>query len=612
MPGGDGDRPTSRASRSVPVSALCGALGCGLIIGGVALAVYSRFWASTWPLDTVIGQDLFGSFTGLDVSSVPARYATTAAIIGILMSVSVVVVTAMGTSAGPRHQLMRRLARVVWAGGLLILPWMAIAGHLPGVWRQVRVQFPLFEQLPTALAAAALVVGGTALTSGLLWRRPRNETSSRLLPVVALVAGVIVAAAVAVPANGAGDDRHHVDRTTAPASAAPAMPQRLGAQRYELTVPLVGEQPDVVVAGAGFVAASPRGITAYDGGTGAERWHHLRTDNVDPGSHTYLRYESGSLHSLDGGSVVLARWNRLGWTAFDAVTGETLWNESEFTRDDSRGTFWDLGERGSFRPTPGPLVLSNKDHIVRYDARTGKRSWTVDTAGIDCADASASLAITDDAIYRMAGCERGGEPVAMVAVLDSGTGAIIAREELPVSQGARVGFDSQLERISNSVVVRWRLAGNTAWRLVNAPPDLTTVPFVIDPHAPTPVAVDTAGTQVLTVDYRTPGSDEYVVRDVHTGAPRYEVAPAYSAFAPRRLPYPGEQFLAEEMVQIVMPESATDVPQIESWSRADGHATTRHAIDFGRNGRVQGMLVVPGAVLVMSSGGGGARIVAYG
>ena len=601
------------------MSSLCGALGGGLIFGGVALAIYSRFWASTRPMDTVTGQDLFGSFTDLDVSSAPARYAVTAAIIGILMVVSIVAVMAMGSGESPRHQSTRWLARAVWAGGLLILPWMAIAGHLPGVWRQVRVQFPLFEQLPTALAAAALVVGGTALTSGLLWRRPRNETSSRLLPVVAVAAGVVVAAAVAVPANGAGDDRHHVDRTTAPASAGPPMPQRLGAQRYELTVPLVGEQPDVVIAGAGFVAASPRGITAYDGGTGAERWHHLRTDNVDPGGHTYLPYESGSLHSLDGGSVILARWRRLGWTAFDAVTGETLWKESEFTRDESkRGSFWDLGERGSFRSTPGPLVLSDENHIVRYDARTGTRLWTVDTAAIDCAGAKTPLAITDEAIYRMAGCERGGEPVAMVAVLDSGAGAIIAREELPVSEGARVGSDSQLDRMANSVFVRWRLAGNTAWRLVNAPQDLTTVPFVIDPHAPTPVAVDSAGTQVLTVDSRPPGSDRYVVQDVHTGAPRYEVAPAYNAFAPQLLPYPAEQFLTEEMVQIVMPESEASVPQIESWSSADGHATTRHAIDSGRNGRIHGMLVVPGAVLVVSSGDvgrsghGSARIVAYG
>ncbi|MBF6171983.1 outer membrane protein assembly factor BamB family protein [Nocardia blacklockiae] len=447
-----------------------------MVLGGVGLAVFSWFFASTWPLDNEItGEDVFGSFRNLDVSGVPGKYAATTLLAGVLVLAALGVAAVRVVRGRDGYGTWGPFVLLAVGAGLLVWPVMAWRDHLPGLWRQVRIQYPPFEQLPTAVVAGTLVVVGTALVAAVA-ARPETLRALRLpVLVLTVVVGLAVSGVAAALAIRAGDDERRVDRSTAAAQPPAAVPDRMGAAAYRMSVPAAktgtGEpRTDLVVAGAGFAIAEPDGITAYDGATGTERWHYRRTNTLDPRGNRYTAYLPGTLRSLDGGTVVLSDWGELGWTAFDATTGEILWRNSDFAGDmDDPGIRRDLGD---FRLTSGFLVVSESNRVVRYDARTGARMWSLDTTKLQCTGYFSPITITETAIYRLAGCGPDNETVAHLSAIDPRTGAVIAEQELPLSSENGPRTSAYLQRHGNAVLVQWKLAGSSAWSVVTTPQQL--------------------------------------------------------------------------------------------------------------------------------------------
>ena len=62
------------------------------------------------------------------------------------------------------------------------------------------------------------------------------------------------------------------------------------------------------------------GVTVYDGATGTERWHYRR---IGATRATVWNRPDRTI-SLRGENVVLTFWDKRGWLAFDAATGEVL------------------------------------------------------------------------------------------------------------------------------------------------------------------------------------------------------------------------------------------------------------------------------------------------
>ncbi|QIS22932.1 PQQ-binding-like beta-propeller repeat protein [Nocardia terpenica] len=318
-----------RSDRRPAVAGVAGGLGFGLLSVGVGLATYSRFFAPTRSLDgTVAGHDLFGSFTTTEASDLVNRYATLSFILGVLVLIAAIAAAGVRAGRWRLNILVELYILLAFAAGIVVIPIMAVRDHLPGLFLQIRWQFGLFTQLPTAVAAATLVVLGSVLLADIAWRPERMRALSRRAAGAAALVGILVAATVSTAAFYAGDDSTRWDHTTAAPVDVPPVPARLGDEIYHFDIP--HDSSDIVAAGAGFVVATVTGLTAYDGATGAPRWHLLRTHRPADRYHSPA-YGSGSLHAIDDGKTVVAEWKNVGWIALDAMTGKILWQIEDYT-----------------------------------------------------------------------------------------------------------------------------------------------------------------------------------------------------------------------------------------------------------------------------------------
>lgn len=608
---GDTGRDMLRSGWGTRVFAAAGALGAGLIIGGTALAVFSRFFATRGHFgEQFAGNDLFGSYTHLDVSGTPDLLGATAFALGAALLIALVVVVVRARYRVSVYGEWAPLVIIAVVAGVSVLPIMAGRAHLPGVWRQVRTDYPLSQQLPAAVGAAGLIVTGTVLTLAVVIRPRLLRAWSWPALSVPLLAGVVVAAATGAAAIDAGDDTRHIDGVTAAAEPVAGVPDRLGTERYRLTLPKVadlwsGHADAVLAAGPGFVTFDAAGVTAYDGASGAPRWHYRRTHTTGPDRAPGVPLQSWSAQSLEDGSVVLARWQQLGWTAFDALTGRILWRDSDYTRDlDSAPDGTDAGQLYGSRSTPGYLMISDGDHIARYDARTGARMWSVPTTQLGCPGAYQVPEVTRSAIYRAAVCSQGtrGEKTVVVTALDPGDGKVLARRELAMAQAAEES-EARLVRSGEAVVLDWRMPDSYAWLLVTGPDRLTSAPVRRWPSR-SPVEVDATGTEGLTYlpDEIAPAVPQCFVTDTTTGLPRYPVPGLYATACDDSTVHRAA-FLTHELVA-AQPGRTPQSPdyQVLSWDRVDGAPVTSADLHFSENINSLGVLAVPGAVLVVGIG----------
>lgn len=355
------------------IAAATGAVAAGLIVGGAGLAIYSRCFASTRSLRKTWLQNgyFYDSGPGVEISALPGHLATAALAAGIMMTLLLSAITVQAVRNRRTYDGLGTFVVMTVVAGLAILPILAVRYHLPTAYAKIRLDYQLFGQLPTAIAANGLVLLGTVFVIGMALRPNSIRSLPRPILAALTTVGLLVSTVVAVGAIRAGDDQRNVDHVSASRVDIPALPDRLGTERFRIPVPLETPLPDsnpagdVVSAGAGFVIATWQGLTAYDGTTGAPRWHYLRRNRYD--GHRGLTYVPKSLRTLDDGKVVLAMWQRLAWIAFDAMTGEILWQGSDFAHDAALPGADLVFPVNEFDTGSEALIMVDDDRITGYD-----------------------------------------------------------------------------------------------------------------------------------------------------------------------------------------------------------------------------------------------------
>lgn len=590
------------------LGAAVGVVGAGGVIAGTALAVYSRFFASTYPLpkDEHLHHHSTLSPGGVQIAAMPGLYATVACWLGLGMTIALVITVIRIITPGREYFGAASYLAMAAVAGLAVFPIVAIDFGASETWTIVRNEYQWFGQLPTALAAGALVTLGTLLALPIL-TRPLwvRELPSRALAAV-LVVAVLAPAVIGFEAVRAGDDALDVDRTVAARVTPVSSPDRLGDQRYRIPISTTGTREgtaaaELVAAGTGFVTAGHRGITAYDGVTGAERWHYLRKP-PGPAGYDGIRYVSGTLSSLDGGAVVIADWNPLGWIAFDAVTGETLWQGGDITRDTA-----DRSERAEIgwaaQGAPMPLIVGGDRYLRGYDPRTGRRLWSSDGSESGCTDALfLKNALTDSAVYTTLKCRDGAEYRYLAIALDAHSGATLGVRELFRQQDdttttPEIYASSQ----HGTVVIGWNTGSGNQQLTLRDPAALTTATAAAD-EIMWPIAADPNGPDIVRAEVPGPGDDQFIVRDVDTGSDRYQLSGM--AGKPDR-----SGWVLIEPTEIIAPAALGSIT-LRSWHRGDGSpdATPAASDDGCRRTRV---FAVAGAVALLCERQQTAEVIGY-
>lgn len=191
-----------------------------------------------------------------------------------------------------------------------------------------------------------------------------------------VVVGLAVSAAVAVCVASAHASTR-ADYTTAGRVEIPAMPASVGDSAYTLTTSDVSR---LVPAGPGFVMGGDDALIAYDGATGAQRWHypwHLLGQACEPtairstGTHAEAVVIVECLNRAVPSEDERHRWTL---TAFDAMTGGVLW-----MRDDAGRL------QGRLEANASGVPVSRSDDLAMLNPLSGNDTWrrTV-TGSADC------------------------------------------------------------------------------------------------------------------------------------------------------------------------------------------------------------------------------------
>ncbi|GEM31881.1 hypothetical protein NN3_28880 [Nocardia neocaledoniensis NBRC 108232] len=409
------DPSIDRARSRSPLPILAGVVGAVLLVGGVALALYSQFFAAPIPVPFDDDYPKARDFPFHLVRGTLLLAGTVALIGAVVLGAAVL---------NRRHRVDERTTGIT-AGGVLAMVAVLIGGiafavtaHIPSTYQRLTSTFAVTPRVPSAIAALVLVLLGAALVFVLVATptvaRPRVAALA-----TAVVVGVVPVLGAAGIAARLGDDTTSIDRATAGPGQETAAPAVLGPERFRLRLPVDPDQPNarIITTGNGFVVSTRDGVTSHDGATGTERWHYrrlgVRSDNVGnvPKETVALR----------GENAVLTYWEKRGWLAFDTVTGELLWTATDLPADD----------RGSIVRGNLLAFVSHYGTVTRVDARTGRTLWTSPQESSACAGTVQHVVATMTAIYRVASCGHGDETAVAVTELDAESGEILGWRAFP-------------------------------------------------------------------------------------------------------------------------------------------------------------------------------------
>ncbi len=527
-------------------------LGVVLLTGGIALGLHSLFFAAGNPVEIQprIADDIADE---LGVFAIALGLAALLALAGAL-----------------------RWSRSLQAAGFGNVPTVAmhlivVAEFVISIKLDIRdtvmrtlEHYSRFPQLPVAVAAWILTVVGTVLVLGASFAPPVRGALSRRSGATMAMIGVLVCAIATGIAVRAGDDSRFFDHRTAPPAAAAPVPSRLGTEQFRLELP---SSATVVAGGPGFLVGTDKGITAYDGVTGEPRWHHLRPGAREKG----VRLDVRSLAVIGPENVAISYWNRLGWKAFDASTGEALWTSTDF----SHGESTDLG---TVEPDVSLPMLTWRDggELIRYDARTGRRMWSAPHVPVGCAKQQSTTAITSTAVYQVMLCGTGSTTSTTIRALDALTGTPIAQRDLPVPDARRV---PEVSVVDGVVSVDWEYRTGPLRHLHFASPDQLRTAELTEP------------TRVLSADptavLSTQGERTTLTeRDGPAASRPLSAGIGHSEFY---LPIRAGLLLADEVVSVEY--------GLQTWNRGDLiENTPTNALVGCRPGQV---LPAPGTILVL-------------
>ncbi|WP_454788866.1 outer membrane protein assembly factor BamB family protein [Mycolicibacterium lutetiense] len=301
-------------------------------------------------------------------AALPNRMALVVAVIAVVLIAAIAYSVWRGRTD---RDLAATPAGAAGVAALLVIAY--ISQGIPAFYRRVMDSAPVTTALPLGAAAWWLCLAGAAATFLAARAIPRLQRGSAKLLAVGAAIAVVVAAVVTVGALRAGDDARFVDATTAPVTDVPAVPAALGKRTF--TVPAADAFTDrdvslydIAAAGAGFAVYQKGRITAY-GSDGKERWHYARTG---PGDVAVT-----GMRVVDNGATILG-FIEGGLVGLDALTGERLWT--------SGGADVQEAARGRFRSATGPFIVGWNDERIwtRYDSRTGRALWSVPAPHLGC------------------------------------------------------------------------------------------------------------------------------------------------------------------------------------------------------------------------------------
>ncbi|MFE7721621.1 PQQ-binding-like beta-propeller repeat protein [Nocardia rhizosphaerihabitans] len=526
-------------------------LGVVVLIGGVTLGIYSLFLAAGNPVTP--SRDV--------VDDIAVELGVFATAIGTVVLLTLV--SALRWSRRLQAAGFGNLPTVAMHVAVVVEFFIIINLDIRSTVEKTFENYSAFPQLPTAVAAWVLVVVGTVLVLGASFSRPTRGALSNRTGAIMAVIGVVACVVATGVAVRAGDDTRYIDHRTAAAEAAPSVPNRMGQEKFRLHLPA---SATVVAGGHGFLVGTKIGITAYDGVTGTPRWHYLRPDATNNG----VSLDVDSLVSIESANVVVAYWYRQGWTAFDALTGDKLWSDSDFSRGKETGlspiraldkhTMLARGENGAF---------------IRYDARTGRQLWSAPAEPSSCRPARSKIAVTSAAVYQVMKCNTGGTASTTIRALDALTGATIAERDLPNPDPDRT---LEVSVIDDVVSIDWNYRTEPLRHLHFTSPDQLRTAEVTEPVrviAADPTSVLTSSTQ----------ERETTLSDVEDPTRSRSVPVAMGALC---TPYRVGLLLADELV-------STD-HGLQTWRRDD---LVENTPDQGfQSCALTTLLLAPGTILI--------------
>lgn len=434
-------------ARPITIAAVIGAI---MVLGGMGLGFYSLTFAADSPSevrdDPSPGLGMFAILFG----------AVALALLAIAMRWS------MRLRAAGFGNPPALLLPVLLVTEIVITQGM----NLGATTKDIRAAYPAYPQLSTSIAAWYLVIAGTILVLAAAIAPPLNWALSPRTFAKSAAVGALACAVTIGFAIRDGDDNRSVDHRTATQTAAAPLPNRLGDERFRVSLP---NAKQVLVGGPGFVAGSTQGVTAYDGTTGKARWHYLRTPAPEGG----VQHEPNRMILIPTENVLITYWNNLGWKAFDATTGHLLWTESDFSRDGG-------STEGALRGIDAPPFLSRtaETFLARYDARSGRLLWSTPDAPDVCGGERAAITRTSRAVYQVATCFDQGRAITRIRALDPATGTTIAQRDIPTAPSVD---QPKLSTARDVLVVQWNMPGEDLDHLlVRSPEQLATAPMTED------------------------------------------------------------------------------------------------------------------------------------
>ncbi|MFR9752903.1 PQQ-binding-like beta-propeller repeat protein [Nocardia sp. 004] len=575
--------------------------GFGLVSGGLILGLFSRFFADTRDLSYRYGE------TGIE--GIPELVATTAIVLGAVILTALVAIP--GTDRfRPDPPPLRKDPFLGWVlrkdpflGWVVSLAFLAGIGIAVGdswwsKYFEIRAEYPYFTRMPTAAAAFVLIMTGAVLIlAAMIMTESPASPSIRSWGRIVTLTGLIPAIVVSAVAIRAGDDTWNIDHTTAGEDPVAAVPDRLGTERYRIPIMPGGiydsSSFEIAAAGTGFVVGDRRGLTAYDGRTGAERWHYRRTTQ----SGELLPLAPDSLRYI-GDNVVSAYWYHVGYRGFNATTGELLWTESDYERDGDAAD-WSWSPQGD----GAVLVRANPTQVAGYEPRTGDRRWITDTDHASCRVAKRNSwshplkdAVVGTTIYRAMQCGRADLTWWHVLAIDAETGEIVTSNEIahrPTGEDTDQELDMRLW--GNTLQLFWRTTENPRYRyiLITEPSDLDSA--VTYTEYPYPEDISPDGSDLLVAE----NVDRTIISqilDADTQSPRYQMPERYRPAARAN-----RAFLNDQLIELDdWPHPDSHTRPIRAWSRVDGSFVREDILsDCGRTRDTVGVQPVNGALLVL-------------
>jgi outer membrane protein assembly factor BamB len=512
-------------------------VGVGLLVAGAGLSAGALWFAS-------VGHTTQAEIDGIYVDAVPRSVDA-----GMFLAIAAVTVVLFALLVYYSSCSFMRdvLGMTLAASGIGV--WIFAQRLLP-VWREISGK-------PYAGARVPLLTwaGGLALVGALLVAVATPWWAAKRAPrpgVLALTAGLVIGAAVASGAAVLTQDTNHVNATTAAQVPAAALPASPAAEKWRWH----SDEPieDVKAAGAGVVVRSASGLIAFDGVTGAERWHYRRDDA-----------KTGELRILDGGRIIATSFAEV-WHGFDAITGELLWRADHLPT-----SVWTETTRSA--------LISPADSGRPYralDGRTGTVAWQWNVP--DGCFSDGDTETTADVVLAVVNCGKSRQGV--IFGLDASSGRQLWRYDGPVGQPGLNG--------ASLVGLRATLSG-----IVLVDRRDTGTPFYLDAASGKDIGPQTGAGVLSSADGLDFVTNSGEVFHATQPRPRWSVA---TTLAPWQTAWFGDTIA-------VLAHAKCDKPSLDLTllDRTTGAQVRRLGCLPGSSGRHPLMVAAPGALAVLES-----------